>query len=309
MQEPEDGVSLKAFQSEDADDLPEAIRRADKIAAEVKRWLLAQYAGLKRKISMPELERAIRSGYQEQVYEALHLRELIGDLKPGATERLKTTYMTGATVGAAALRRVGIGLIRFDHLDPHAVQWASRNAGRWVTEVDASQRDAVRVLVTRAQQFGRTVDQVARDLRDVVGLHSRQVAAVEKFRARLEARELDRDEIERRVGRYADTQLRARMEMIARTEVVSAGNAGQQGAWQEAVREGLLDRKTAYRKWLATHDDLLDTVICEEMDGKEVPLDEPWKLPNGEEIQLPQEAHPNCRCSEGLVIKAAEGEP
>ena len=49
---------------------------------------------------------------------------------------------------------------------------------------------------------------------------------------------------------------------------------------------------------MTAEDDLVDREICEPLDGQEAALDEPF---DGGIFRPP--AHPNCRCSVGLVIR------
>jgi hypothetical protein len=89
----------------------------------------------------------------------------------------------------------------------------------------------------------------------------------------------------------------ARAEMIARTETMSASNMGQQMLWEQAVGEGFLtgDEK---KVWIVTPDDVL-CLICEPMEDVTVALDDTFNV-DGEDIAAPP-AHPNCRCTVGLV--------
>jgi hypothetical protein len=90
--------------------------------------------------------------------------------------------------------------------------------------------------------------------------------------------------------------------MIARTETLSASTGGQREAWLQAQDKGLLPR-TQKRGWITTPDDRLDADVCEPMDGEEVGIDEPWTLPDGRAVMIPQQAHPQCRCGAALVIE------
>lgn len=91
----------------------------------------------------------------------------------------------------------------------------------------------------------------------------------------------------------------ARAETIARTETMRASNAGQQLAWDQAAMQGLLSGNEQ-KEWIVTPDDRL-CPICEPMDGVTVDLDESFDV-DGEEIDEPP-AHPNCRCTTGLVLE------
>jgi hypothetical protein len=93
-------------------------------------------------------------------------------------------------------------------------------------------------------------------------------------------------------AKYADRKLRERAETIARTEVMTTLNYGQELAWDQAIGEGLIDPDDTLKVWVVTPDELL-CPICEPMAGEAVGIDEEF------EVEGPP-AHPNCRCTTGL---------
>jgi len=139
------------------------------------------------------------------------------------------------------------------------------------------------------------------EIREIVGLTSRQAQAVTNFRAGLMADGIEGALLDKRVGKYAAAQLRYRGTMIARTETLTASNAGQSELWLQARDGGLLpsDQK---RSWILTPDERLCVVTCEPMEEAEVGIEEPWTLPDGRTVMIPQQAHPDCRCGQSLVI-------
>ena len=192
--------------------------------------------------------------------------------------------------------------MRFDLVNPRAVEWVQAHGAELVTEVGNSTRSGIRTLIEAGFKEGMPPRTIARELREVIGLHSRQVAAVSNFKLRLAAQGVDGDALDRRVAKYAQAQLRLRATTIARTEVLRASNEGQQGLWETAASEGLLNKADTRRVWITTNDDRLDVELCEPMDGEEVGLDEPWTLPDGRRVMVPTESHPQCRCTAGLVF-------
>jgi SPP1 gp7 family putative phage head morphogenesis protein len=86
-----------------------------------------------------------------------------------------------------------------------------------------------------------------------------------------------------------------RAEMIARTETMTAANEGQRQGWDQAVESGLLtgDEK---KEWIATGDSNV-CPQCDELDGTVVGLDEEYPNDGGDGPP----AHPDCRCTEGIV--------
>ncbi len=89
----------------------------------------------------------------------------------------------------------------------------------------------------------------------------------------------------------------ARAEMIARTEIMTAANEGQRASWSDAVDDGLLP-SDSQRQWIATAGCCKE--ICEGLDGQTIGLDDEYTDDNGDTYDGPP-AHPNCRCTEGIV--------
>ena len=150
------------------------------------------------------------------------------------------------------------------------------------------------------------MQETAREIRQLVGLLPRQATAVQNFRARLEGEGVGGDKLEARVGRYAEAQLRRRAMTISRTEILRSSSEGQLGMWGEAKTQGLLDPAKTFRRWIVTRDDRLDVEICEPMDDEERGLaafSQPWRLPDGRQVMVPQEAHPQCRCAAALEFQ------
>jgi hypothetical protein len=84
----------------------------------------------------------------------------------------------------------------------------------------------------------------------------------------------------------------ARVKTIAHTEAMAAANEGQKQLWEQAAKDGYLTGKESMI-WIVTPDDRLCD-ICEGLEDMVVPLGE--SFPEGG-----PPAHPNCRCTIGLV--------
>lgn len=87
----------------------------------------------------------------------------------------------------------------------------------------------------------------------------------------------------------------ARADLIARTETMDAANSGQAEAWAQAVDAGLLTGDEQ-REWIASDDAVLCDQ-CDELNGETTGLEELFS--DGSDGPP---AHPNCRCTEGLVL-------
>jgi hypothetical protein len=213
--------------------------------------------------------------------------------------RGRPAFLRGAALALDGLPSVPVRQpigINLQDVNPEATRWAETRAATLV-KASAEAREAIRTLIVLSNELGITPQEVARILvrENIIGLLPRQVAAVHKFRARLLADGIDAATVARRAERYAAAQLRLRAWVIARTELVSAVNAGQDALWQLAKQRGILPAGTK-RIWLTANDDLVDLSVCEPLSDAEAGLDEPFE-PGGF-IRPP--AHPACRCSMGI---------
>jgi hypothetical protein len=139
---------------------------------------------------------------------------------------------------------------------------------------------------------------VAREIRALIGLAERDALAVGNLQTTLLEDGRRPEQVERMVARYANRLLRRRAETIARTEIMTAANRGQEALWSQAVADGVLAEADWERMWLVAKDERTCTV-CEPLDRKRAPM-LGGTFPGG--IVGPP-VHPRCRCTTGLVEK------
>ena len=300
----EEAIQRKALQADDLDDLPPLLRLAERLEPALRRTFLARVRSMKASTSLERLADAVATGRSDLVETALTLATVTAGMKLETSQIVQRAFLAAVQMESdVSLAPVGIQP-RLDLVNRHAVEWAQTRSTDLVTEVERDTRDAIRTAVVESVSgTGKTVRDVARELRDVVGLHSRQQRAVSAFREKMTNQLTDKhprwsadrlaEEVNRKTSRYGDALLRYRSEVIARTEVVRAESEGQLTLWKEAKAQGLLDPDRTVRVWITTPDDRLDEA-CEEMDGEEVALDEPWIVGDGRSIMVPQEIHPQC---------------
>lgn len=279
-------------------ELPEVVRAAARLEPTMRRRFLESVARAKGRINVDDLLLALRTGNQARVLETLRLVELEGDLKAGTSDTMRQAFLKGAAVGALALKKVHITL-NFELMTPHAAQWAETQATNLSKRISTEHFRMIQDLVAESMRTGQTVDQTAREIRTFIGLHPRYAAAVARRRDELQQAGATEEKIDREVQAYSNRLLKARAEMIARTESNRAAMQGQRMIWDEAARNGLFNKQTTVRHWITTVDDLT-CEICLDMDGEEVPYDEEFEY-DGEAIR-PSEVHPHCRCSEALIF-------
>jgi hypothetical protein len=210
----------------------------------------------------------------------------------------------GGTTAAENLSRQLSLRVRFDMVNPSAVDFARSRSGELIREWGNSSQDALRGLMERAMSGDKDMNPqaLAREIIDTgIGLTERQLTAVDRFRTRLENNpdlDLTQAQINARTERYYNRTLKRRGEMIARTETIRASREGQQEAWRQAAEEGLID-PGFIQTWSAETADNRCCPECEEVDGEEAPIGQAFS--NG--FEGPP-AHPSCLPWDSLITSS-----
>ena len=209
------------------------------------------------------------------------------------------TRAARTAAGKATPLRGTVGF-SFDMTNPQSIEYLRRYRMGLVREVTNETRLAIRDVVLRGFREGRTAEQMAAEIKNLVGLTRRQSTAAMNYRDALieEGRALP--QITRMTEAYSNRVLNQRAETIARTETIRAAGAGREALWRQAQEQGVLVAG-ARRYWIVTEDDRL-CPICEaipDMNPDGVGLNESFRTSDGPLMQEP--AHPNCRCAVELV--------
>jgi len=184
--------------------------------------------------------------------------------------------------------------LSFNLHNPHFDRMVQAEQARLVREVSTETRRAIANVVSRGYASGIHPYVLAPQIREVVGLTSRQANAVMNFAEG--QRKLGRkpDQVASSAMRYAGKMRTARAKLIAVSETSKAATAGRIAGYMDAGAQGLFNVATAELEWSAVQDDPEE--ICAQHDGERVPLGDDW---NGD---LPGFVHPGCRCSCFLVL-------
>lgn len=181
--------------------------------------------------------------------------------------------------------------LRWDLVSPAAEKWMREHGAELVTGVSAETRAAIRTAVAEGLK-GSTVRETARALRSVVGVNDVQAGAVMRYRQTLLEAGVPPDAVARKVDQMGARFIRERADTIARTETMTALNAGKRATWSEAKKRGLLTEK-AKREWLAGD----GCPRCEAFAGAKADIDGEYTSTSGETSQGPT-LHPRCGCTE-----------
>lgn len=246
----------------------------------------------------PQLAKQIRAALDAlKASPDIEALDIPDDVKAAVRDIYTRIAATGAQQAAAALS------IDFNSVNPAVTAWAERHTGQFITSIVQESRDAIQQAIVEALRQGTSAPATARDIRRFIGLNTRQASALERFAASLDnpsAKVLDR---------RAAKMIRQRAELIARTELITASNRGQQATWDYAADTGLIPR-TAYKEWVDT-DDSRTCPRCEYMDGTRIPYNTTFDgvtkfdtdgNPTQFDAVITPPLHPACRCAMVLVL-------
>ncbi|MEM4167759.1 MAG: hypothetical protein QXW98_04890 [Candidatus Caldarchaeum sp.] len=222
---------------------------------------------------------------------------LLADLDEAVSESLNEAPPPGGRGRRPPKPRQAI--VRGEYAFEAVWRWAPvEQIAAEVSQITSEQANVIANTLQRGMLGQLTVDETARELRNIVGLHPRQIAAIARAEERLRNRGLDGDKLAKRVDRLRKRALRFRSMNIARSsyarliqhEQIEAIDASK--AYDEGIAVFLI--------WITTPDERL-CPLCSAMNGVEVEYGKDFKLPDGRNVKLPAYSHPQCRCS--LVIR------
>jgi Phage Mu protein F like protein len=237
----------------------------------------------------------------DQVGEGVLQTAILGAAKPAVA-----AFAQAAAQGAGV--PVGRARIAFGEADP-ALGWVARTlTADLVTAVGDETRTAIRETLARVLTDPTRGRLTPADLEPLIGLTSRDARAVDRLRAETLARALEAGlpparaqvQADRVAAQAARRYLRARAQLIARTETIRAQELTRHLTWERLQREGVLPL-TVQVQWVVA-DTPVVCPLCQPLDGQTVPLGEKF-YPGG--YSRPPDPHPACRCTTVLVRPAA----
>jgi SPP1 gp7 family putative phage head morphogenesis protein len=205
-------------------------------------------------------------------------------LKEKSANIFKPVYLKILNEGVRSIFALRKQEDEMDEISEEAITWARSQSARLVTEIDANTRKGLRQLIEEglASEEGLSVQELARQIRSMIGLTDRMTMAVSNYQAELLARGMAAEDVERAVEKYERQLLAYRAEMIARTETAEALSEGTRRAYKvNGIKE---------LEWVA---DPQCCAECSENNGKTYSVDEAEGM---------QPAHPNCLPEDSFIL-------
>ena len=192
----------------------------------------------------------------------------------------------------------------FDSSNPDISKWIDDHLGEMIQNVKENTQKSIQNVIRIGLDQGIPPRDSAKLISQMVGLNDKQAQAVINRRLSLQKLGVKGRRLDSLIELYSKKLLKHRGETIARTEAMTANNRGQMEVVNQNANAGLFDRTTAKKEWVVTPYDRV-CPICKPLAGKQVLLDQDFKLRNGGSVSLPP-AHPNCNCSWILVLPKAK---
>jgi len=302
-------------------------RQVRETAPDIATALLKAVRELSASVPVAAIERAmLRGGAAEVIREFFSDAALDTAMAPARAELLAAVQKAGNSAWRGVIPASVGGA--FDVLAPQVLERVQTMATRALGQFRRDIQDSIRAEAERGLLAGEGPRETARRIRSAVGLAPNQSEAVANFKAALEGgprasvyadvlkfelrdrrfdgpikaalknkTRLSASQIERMTDRYRDRMLAFHAETIARTTALDAYKLGQELAFEQAADAGLLEPERLVKRWVTTLDGR-ERDAHREMDGVEVPYNDPWIVP-GEGLQMyPGENTYNCRCAQ-----------
>lgn len=226
-------------------------------------------------------------------------------------------------------------LVRFDVTNDRAVYQAKRNELELVQGLSQETRENVRAIVVDGTRTSANPREMARDIKESIGLTPHQEKAVRSYRQALRdqdwsnalsrelssgqgdrtVRRLQRDggaltesQIEELTERYRQNALKWRAETIARTESAKNVHAGLDESFRQAIERGDVEVDQLQKEWIHAARGRNSRPDHAAMHGTQVGFLEDFVFSDGTRMKYPHapgapvEHVANCRCTYSTVL-------
>lgn len=290
--------------------IPEQIlhQEADRLAVELRTLWAQLFTDAQQGIGLVALREAVRTGqlFAIEAFLAPFWERSVDSPARALLPPLLLETLQATAEALAPQVAVTLGIEASALPLPASVPWVATYTGEQIVSITQTTRLAIRGLIRQELATGTSAQQLAQAIKAEIGLTPRQVRTVEALRTRLARQGIPQREIARRVESASRTGLQHRALTIARTEAMTAANAGQQELWRQAVQQGYLDPAEWVREWHTARDEIARKCpICGPMDGQRRGIEEPFLTGTGVLVFMPT-AHPSCRCTMILVPVGTE---
>lgn len=266
-----------------------------RLEAKQRRAFLAMFEALLGTEDMRLLMEMIGSGELLVVTPAMY--DTIDALDLDTTQFRDGLRQAMTAGGKATAKSVGLEG-SFTITNPRAIQAARTLSAALEATLKKDAKQNLRDIITESVEGSLSRAETLKRIKAEIGLTAKQATALKTYRQQLIATGKSNAQVASMTQKYGDRLLKQRASTIARTEVARAVNIGQKEAWWQMRDNGLIP-PTTMRVWITAQDEKV-CPTCGPMNNELAPLDGVWDTAFGP-TDIPH-AHPNCRCTSGLVF-------
>ncbi len=193
-------------------------------------------------------------------------------------------------------------LFLFDIKYHETKKWIEKSCTEQIVYLTNMQKQAIKLVIDRAETLGITADGTAKLLKPLIGLHKGQVVANVNYynsikqnllqnHPKMKEQTAEQKALEK-AKQYAKRQREQRAMNIARTELAGAYNAGEFYGIKQAQKDGLMGKVI---KYAISAGDGRVCKGCREVEGQEVKQYDYFETQWGNVLFPP--FHTDCRCA------------
>ncbi len=301
----------------------------DKIEPSLRRDLLLMFAKASKRVTVAQIETLVSQG---QIDEAIRLVTPQAELFAAAWT--SSYILSGQEAATFISGTIPIEVV-FNQVNVRAVLAMQNNQLRLVQNLTTTQTQATREALLGGIRLGANPRDVARAIKESIGLTAGQVRAVNGYRRALmegdskalqlalrdkrfdptvsrsirTSTPLSQAQVDKLVDRYVQRQLKYRSEVIARTEALRSAHEGTEAMFEQAIEDGTINREDITRTWNTARDSRVrDTHTT--MEGQQRPYGEPFVSGLGNLLRFPGDPLAparevvSCRCVLSTRISA-----
>lgn len=278
---------------------PEAIRELretlEEEQPELEQYLMELWDSQQKEIAAQQYIEMVKKGQMTKEIE----KQLLKSCSIFVLGKMLTKKQTVMEKGAKEVKKP---LFSFDIKYHETKKWIEKSCAEQIVQLTKTQKEAVKLVIDRAERLGVTTEGTADLLKPMIGLHKGQVTANVNYynsikqnllenHPKMKEQTAEQKALEK-AKQYAKKQKEYRAMTIARTELAGAYNAGEFYSIKQAQKDGLMGK---VKKYVITAGDGRVCRGCREVEGQEVNQDEYFKTQWGDVLFPP--FHTSCRCA------------
>lgn len=284
---------------------PEAIRELretlEEEQPELERYLIELWDNQQKEITAQQYIEMVKKGEMTKEIE----KQLLKSCSIFVLGKMLTKKQTAMERGAEKIVKKVTerqSSFLFDIKYHETKKWIEKSCAEQIVQLTKTQKEAIKLVIDRAEKLGITADSTADLLKPLIGLHKGQVTANVNYynsikqsllenHPKMKEQTAEQKALEK-AKQYAKKQKEYRAMTIARTELAGAYNAGEFYSMKQAQKDGLMGK---VKKYVITAGDGRVCRGCREVEGQEVNQDEYFKTQWGDVLFPP--FHTSCRCA------------